>query len=289
MGTLIFDLDGTLSDPAVGIGRSLNYALAAFGYRPVSDAEVATLVGPPLDWAFRQIVPGIADDTVVALIAKYRERYAEVGYSENVLYDGIAEALGQLTADGVRMGVCTSKRVDFAQRILEMFGLSRHFGFVSGGDIGITKEDQLRTLVRAGTVATDDIMIGDRAVDIEAARANGLGAVGVLWGYGSEAELRSAAPDRIIAVPEDLRGLTKGRNGGNGGKGWRGGKGGTGRDARCEIERSRYENRKRGPRGRMRQTLDVRHWTFDLRPDRQRGYRSLMRRHEPASGGWRRV
>lgn len=78
MVTVIFDLDGTLSDPAVGIGRSLNYALDAFGYRTLSALDVSQYVGPPLDWAFRQIVPGASHDSVLALVAKYRERYRSI-------------------------------------------------------------------------------------------------------------------------------------------------------------------------------------------------------------------
>jgi phosphoglycolate phosphatase len=204
VGALIFDLDGTLSDPAVGIGRSLNYALDALGYRCLTTAEVCPLVGAPLDWAFRQVVPDASDDTVLALVAKYRERYGDIGYAENLLYPGIAEALTQLSADSVRMGVCTSKRVDFAERILDMFGLRGHFSFVSGGDVGVAKRAQLRTLVEQHEVARTSIMIGDRAVDIEAARANGLAAVGVLWGYGAGAELLAAAPDRILRSPAEL-------------------------------------------------------------------------------------
>jgi phosphoglycolate phosphatase len=204
VGTLIFDLDGTLSDPGIGIGRSLNYALEALGYDCLTAAEVSQLVGPPLDWAFRQVVPDASDDTVLALVAKYRERYGEVGYAENVLYAGIAEALAQLSAVGVRMGVCTSKRSDFAERILDMFGLRGHFSFVNGGDVGVTKRDQLGSLLAQQVVARTSIMIGDRAVDIEAARANGLAAAAVLWGYGVEAELLAAAPDRILRSPAEL-------------------------------------------------------------------------------------
>lgn len=207
VGTLIFDLDGTLSDPAVGIGRSLNYALEALGYRCITADEVFKFVGPPLDWAFRQIVPDASDETVRALVAKYRERYGDVGYAENVLYAGIAEALAQLSAAGVRMGVCTSKRTDFAERILEMCGLRGHFSFVNGGDVGVTKRDQLRSLLEQQAVTRTSIMIGDRAVDIHAARANELGAVGVRWGYGAEAELLAAAPDRILGSPAELAGL----------------------------------------------------------------------------------
>jgi phosphoglycolate phosphatase len=207
VATLIFDLDGTLSDPIVGIGRSLNYALEALGYRSLSAPEVSRYVGPPLDWAFTQIVPDAPHDTVLALVAKYRERYADVGYAENTLYPGIADALTGMSSDGVQMGVCTSKRREFAERILELFGLRQHFNFVNGGDVGIGKADQLRALLDHGTVGPESTMIGDRAVDIKAARANGLGAVGVLWGHGTKAELLGAVPDRLLQSPMELAGL----------------------------------------------------------------------------------
>jgi phosphoglycolate phosphatase len=211
VAALIFDLDGTLSDPAVGIGRSLNYALDAFGYRTLSAGEVSRYVGPPLDRAFREIVPDASPDTVLALVAKYRERYRDVGYAENTLYPGIADALARLSSHGVRMGVCTSKRRDFADKILERFGLRQHFTFVDGGDVGIGKGDQLRALLELGTVRPTSTMIGDRAVDIEAARANGLGAVGVLWGHGTKAELLGAGPDRLLESPVELAGLQGGK------------------------------------------------------------------------------
>ena len=207
VAALIFDLDGTLSDPVIGIGRSLNYALEAFGYRSLSAPEVSRYVGPPLDWAFRQIVPDVSHDTVLALVAKYRERYSDVGYAENTLYPGVADAIAGIASDGVQMGVCTSKRREFAERILELFGLRQHFNFVNGGDVGVGKGDQLRALLDRGTVGPASTMIGDRAVDIEAARANGLGAVGVLWGHGTRAELLRAVPDRLLQSPLELAGL----------------------------------------------------------------------------------
>lgn len=205
--TAIFDLDGTLSDPAVGIGRSLNFALDAFGYRTLSALEISQYVGPPLDWAFREIVPGASHDRVLALVAKYRERYRDVGYRENTLYPGIAEALVRLSARGVPMGVCTSKRTDFAEQILEMFCLRHHFRFVEGGDIGVAKGNQLRTLLEQDAIRPASTMIGDRAADIEAARANGLRAVGVLWGHGAKAELVAAGPDVLIESPTELASL----------------------------------------------------------------------------------
>ena len=102
------------------------------------------------------------------------------------------------------MGVCTSKRGDFATRILEMFGLRELFSFASGGDIGVTKAQQLQTLVDTGTIDLSAIMIGDRAVDVHAAKANRLVSCGVLCGFGSREELAEAQPEYLIANPVEL-------------------------------------------------------------------------------------
>ena len=105
---------------------------------------------------------------------------------------------------GVALGVCTSKRVDFAERILDHFGVRRHFAFVSGGDMGIRKAGQLAALLRDGVIDGDATMVGDRAIDIVAAKANGLRSVGVLWGHGGFAELRDADPDVLLESPAEL-------------------------------------------------------------------------------------
>ena len=147
-----------------------------------------------------------------ALVAKYRERYAEVGYSENILYPGIAEALDSLGRAGMPMAVCTSKRVDFAEQILEMFGLRHHFRFVSGGEIGTHKWQQMAALLSQNRVTPSSVMVGDRAVDMVAAHRNGLTAAAVLWGYGSPAELHAQSPRYCFAAPGDLlqlRGLQR--------------------------------------------------------------------------------
>jgi len=206
---LLFDLDGTLSDPLLGFMRSMNHALTHFGYAPLETADCSAYIGPPLDGSFRKIT-GITDPVrLQELIAKYRERYAEVGYSENTLYPGIAQALEAIAATEVRLGVCTTKRKDFAERILEMFGLRHHFAFVSGADIGIEKWQQIESLRARGLASASSIMIGDRAVDLTAARRNGLFAAGVLWGHGSRAELENERPDYLLASPGELPGLLR--------------------------------------------------------------------------------
>jgi phosphoglycolate phosphatase len=204
---LVFDLDGTLSDPTVGIWRSINHALAALDYPTIGEHAVAQYIGPPLDDTFRRIAPLAQEDGILALVVKYRERYGEVGYAENVVYAGIPDALEYLAAQGVPMGVCTTKRADFAERILELFDLRRHFEFVSGGDIGVDKQQQLTGLLARGAVDHGSVMIGDRAIDVRAARAAGMRAVGVLWGHGSRQELSDAGPDRILSTPAELRQL----------------------------------------------------------------------------------
>ena len=143
------------------------------------------------------------------MVSKYRERYADIGYSENTIYPGIAEALRSLDFAGVPLGICTSKRADFAESILSLFGIRQYFRFVSGGDIGIPKSSQLASLLGDGVIAESSTMIGDRAIDILAAKANGLCSIGVLWGHGSAAELRGVSPDALLEFPHELSRLAK--------------------------------------------------------------------------------
>lgn len=211
----LFDLDGTLSDPMDGFVRSLNYALEHRGHELIEPSAAGRFVGPPLDSTFRALIgegigKGIGDareSEVTALVSKYRERYTDVGYTENVLYPGIPESLEHLSAAGASMAVCTSKRVDYAEKILRMHGIDHHFRFADGGDVGIQKWQQIEALIADGRVGGSAIMIGDRAVDLIAGHRNGLHAGGVLWGYGSRAELESESPECLFETPGDLPGL----------------------------------------------------------------------------------
>ena len=205
---ILFDLDGTLSDPLVGIGRSINYALSHFGYAELPLSDLAVHVGPPLDQAF-SVITGLSSSSALdGFVAKYRERYGEIGYSENILYAGIPEALHNLVGAGITLGVCTSKRADFAEKILELFGLRSYFSFVSGGEIGTQKWQQIRALLETGAITHSSVMVGDRAVDITAAHRNGLEAAGVLWGHGSREELEAEHPRYLFTTPAQLLCLT---------------------------------------------------------------------------------
>ncbi len=205
--TLIFDLDGTISDPFTGISRSINYALESLSYDPVDPQRIRTLIGPPLTQIFEHFLGALPSPDMQDLVDKYRERYATIGYAENEIYEGIPGIIGQLADTGYRMGICTSKRADYAQRIVDMFGLGQHFSFVDGGGDGIEKRQQIESMIALGMAANTAIMIGDRAVDVVAGKSNDLASAGVLWGFGERAELEQAAPDHLLESPTDLLGL----------------------------------------------------------------------------------
>jgi phosphoglycolate phosphatase len=202
--TLVLDLDGTISDPSLGIVRCFNHAFQSYGLPEVPSELITQEIGPPLDATFFKLAPGISDRDATSLISKYRERYAEVGYCENTLYEAIPSVLDRLREKGVSLGVCTSKRRDFAVKILQLFDLEGYFGFIDGGDIGISKESQLASLREQRRIDDAAIMVGDRSVDILAARANGMRGIGVLWGFGGIQELTDASAYKILSKPEEL-------------------------------------------------------------------------------------
>lgn len=206
--TLIFDLDGTISDPKQGIVNCMNYALTSHGFSECSGDDISRYIGPPLDVGLSSLASTTDKTLITSLVSKFRERYSERGFSENTLYPGVVESLEQLSrVAGLKLGVCTSKRVDFAERILEMFSIRHHFEFVSGGDVGIEKWQQLAWLLEDGAITEQSLMIGDRAVDLTAAHKNKLQSLAVLWGYGSLSELSQHNPVGILTKPSELASL----------------------------------------------------------------------------------
>jgi phosphoglycolate phosphatase len=203
---LIFDLDGTISNPRDGIVRSLNFALLEHGFETHPETDLLIHIGPPLDKTFAELTGQNSRALIASLVSKYRERYAEVGYAENVLYRGISESLVDIhNVEGVELGVCSSKRVDFVEKILTMFDLRHLFKFVSGGEIGIEKWQQLAQLKQQGVVGDNAIMIGDRHFDLLAGHRNKLHAAGVLWGFGSRQELVREKPAHLLTTPSELQ------------------------------------------------------------------------------------
>ena len=202
--TYIFDLDGTLSNPLAGMADSINHALLKYNYTERSLDEIATYVGPPLEGTLAEIIGTDDTDHINEIVHTYRNHYRIAGFSNNHLYDGITGLLDELKHAGAPVGVCTSKPTKIASMILEHFGILHYFEFVSGGDIGINKGQHLERLLTDGHIDGMAIMIGDRNVDIIAAKQNDLSNLGVLWGFGSADELSQAQADHVISQPAHL-------------------------------------------------------------------------------------
>ncbi len=202
---VLLDLDGTLSDNYTGISRSIGYALERLGATAADEATLRACVGPPLRESFSRLLGSTDRMLIERAIAFYRERYAEVGWQENVVYPGIATALAAL-AQASPLFLCTAKPIVYARRIIERFGFTGHFVALYGPDLAGALDDKAALIAHLaqeqGIDAGSAVMVGDRAHDVRAARCNGALAVGVLWGYGSHDELAGA--DALVAHPGDL-------------------------------------------------------------------------------------
>jgi len=210
--TVFFDLDGTLSDPKIGITASIQYALAKFDIPVPSQDELTWCIGPPLHASFKALL-GTTDADADRAVDLYRERFGDVGLYENTLYPGIADVLTAVAAGGRRLFVATSKPHVFADRIIDHFGLRSHFGRVFGSELDGTrvhKTDLLRyALEETSTDPARAIMIGDRKHDIIGAANNGIATIGVLYGYGSRAELVDAGAGHLCAAPGEIPDLIR--------------------------------------------------------------------------------
>ncbi|MCC6193860.1 MAG: HAD hydrolase-like protein [Burkholderiales bacterium] len=206
MSTLLLDLDGTLTDNCPGITRSIAYALTRLGAPVPGEDVLRRCIGPPIRESFAWLLDDGDPAAVEAALALYRERYGDVGWRENVVYDGVPQMLDQLAATGRRMVLCTSKPEVYARRIVTLFGLSPPIAQVYGADLGNALDDKAKLLAHAaareGFDPGDALMIGDRSHDVRAARMNGARSIGVLWGYGTAEELAGA--DARVAAPAEL-------------------------------------------------------------------------------------
>jgi len=207
--TCIFDLDGTLSDPLDGMAAALNFALSEHGYATVDPSELAQYVGPPLEGSLAALTGRDDEEHTMSLVRSYREHYLDSGFARNTVYPGINELLSTLRQSGQRLGVCTSKPATTARKILSLFQLESYFSFVSGGDVGIVKGQQLEQLLNTGEIDAQALMIGDRDVDVLAATGNGLASAAVLWGYGSRDELQGVSPNHLLEHPLQLLDLLR--------------------------------------------------------------------------------
>lgn len=207
-GAVLFDLDGTLTDPSEGIVACIEHALARMGGSAVPVGDLTRFIGPPLVGTFGHLL-GTDDRSVIDdAIRWYRERFADVGLFENRIIDGMIPALESFAEHGVALRVATAKPTVYADRIIDHFDMRRFFPVVYGSELDGRKTDKVdlidHILAEEGWVGDATVMIGDRAHDVRGARAHGARSVGVLWGFGSERELVEAGADIVISEVSGL-------------------------------------------------------------------------------------
>lgn len=206
---ILFDLDGTLTDPKEGITKSVQYALRAFGIEVTNLDDLCCFIGPPLKDSFMEYYH-LSERDAAHAIDVYREYFSEQGLFENKAYEGIGEALEELKRKGRDLYVASSKPEVFVRKILKHFELDSWFTFMGGADLAETrvkKADVIRYVMEENGI-TDRagvVMIGDRKHDILGAKECGLSSVGVLYGYGSRQELTQAGADCLVETVADLR------------------------------------------------------------------------------------
>lgn len=206
---LLWDLDGTLTDPKEGIARSVQYALERLDY-PLREADdLDWIIGPPLKESFKTLLQTTDEALLNRAISIYRERYREIGLYENIVYPGIPDLLAQLKEKGCRHLLATSKPRVFAEKTLQHFLLDSYFSVIMGSELNgqfVEKDcliaEVLKTMPAGSRSKT--VMIGDRSYDVHGARANHIDVISVGYGYGTDEELRVASPDFIVQSVADL-------------------------------------------------------------------------------------
>lgn len=209
---LLFDLDGTLTDPKLGITTCVQYALKAQGMEEPDLDRLEPFIGPPLKDSFMQFY-GMDSEQADEAVEKYRERFRETGIFENKIYDGIPAMLRALQSKGMHLAVASSKPTVFVQQILEHFRIDKFFEVVVGSELDGTRsnkdevvQEALNQLFHYKPIQRSQVyMIGDRKFDVEGAKAHGIESVGVTYGYGSMEELKAAKADYIVRSVEELQ------------------------------------------------------------------------------------
>lgn len=205
---ILFDLDGTITDPGIGITNSVAYALKKYDITVEDRAELYKFIGPPLHKSFEEFygVDGLR------AVDYYREYYRDKGIYENTVYTGVEDMLKKLNDAGKKVILATSKPEVFAKEVLRYFNLKDYFYYAAGANLDGTLTDKAEVIAYAlaeGGVTDKSavIMIGDREHDIIGANKNGIDSMGVLYGYGSREELENAGADYIAATVEDICGI----------------------------------------------------------------------------------
>lgn len=219
---ILFDLDGTLSDPKQGICGSVQYALKSFGIEEPDIDRLESFIGPPLRDSFMKYY-GFTPEQAEEAVAKYRERFSVTGKYENTLYPGIAPLLHDLVRAGAKLAIASSKPTVYVEDILVHFGIRQYFDIVVGSELDGTRDrkeevvdEALRQLdEKYGAKPCEVVMVGDRCFDVEGAKAAGTRSVAVTYGYAQPGELEQAGADIIVRDVEGLRQVLMGGAGQN--------------------------------------------------------------------------
>ena len=209
--TILFDLDGTLTDSAPGILNSVRHACRKLGLPLPGEDVLRRFLGPPLPDSFREYLH-LDEADVARAVAAFREYYPDKGIFENDVYPGVPALLADLKAAGKTVVMATSKPEGFAQRIMEHFSLAGYFDAICGATMDETRTDKGQVIAYAlQTAGIPDgrgvVMVGDREHDVKGAARNGLPCIGAVYGYGSAEELSAAGAVALAYTVQDLHGL----------------------------------------------------------------------------------
>lgn len=206
--TILFDLDGTLTDSGLGITNSVAYALKKYGIENPDPAVLYKFVGPPLMQSFQKYY-GFSEEESRQAVQYYREYYTEKGIFENQVYEGVEELLQKIQESGRKLVVATAKPEKFAKIVLEHFDIAKYFDLIAGAAMDETRTKKAEVIAYALekfgiTDLSEVVMVGDREDDVKGARQNGLACIGVLYGYGGREELQDAGAAYIAEKAEDI-------------------------------------------------------------------------------------
>lgn len=205
---ILFDLDGTLTDPKVGITKSVQYALAKFDIHEPDLEKLVPFIGPPLIESFQEFY-SLSREEAVAGVGYYREYFTQAGIFENAVYPGIREMLTLLSGTGKKLLVATSKPTVYSQQIIEHFSLAQFFQLIVGSNLDgsrIHKDEIIAYILTelSGMAKQDIVMVGDRKHDVIGAKKNSIDSVAVQYGYGTVKELQDAGPTYLAATVDEL-------------------------------------------------------------------------------------
>lgn len=197
---ILFDLDGTLTDPGEGITGSVRHAMEQMGFAVPAQDVLESFIGPPLDEGFSAVC-GFSDEEIDQAVQHFRTYFSHTGHKQNKLFAGVPQMLALLQQEGRRLYLATSKPLPLAIEVLERFDLMEYFHLVVGSDInhnGRKKAEVVQEVLQRGDIdPATAVMVGDRRHDVAGAHANGVPCVGVLFGYGSQEEFEQAGADYI--------------------------------------------------------------------------------------------